>query len=195
MSDIHFEVTPPERWSRIQVLLRLAVVFILAQLQMRAGWILVAFYWLLPVVAALSIQQQGAHDYPLQGGRRVHRVLHVWSAVLAYLLCVTDRFPTSAADLSSVRFEVIPGEDPTFARALLRLLTSLPELLVVVLLGWIASLLGVVSALSILLIERVPASILRLTTFYLALQARWLAYHASLVDTHPLFAAAGWQPR
>lgn len=189
MSDVEIEVTPPERWSRIQVLLRLAVVFMLAQLQTRAGWILAAFYWVLPIVAALSIQQDGPSEYPLQGGKRVLHVLHWWTALLAYLLCVTDRFPTSSADLSAVRFEVIPSEAPSFARALLRLLTSLPELLLVALLGWVACLLAVVAAASILLLERVPPPILRFSRFYLALQARWLVYHASLVETHPLFDA------
>jgi Domain of unknown function (DUF4389) len=193
--DVQFEVTPPQRWSRIQVLLRLVVLFALARLETRAGWILAAFYWLLPVVAALSIQQQGAHEYPLQAGRGVHRVLHWWSVLLAYLLCVIDRFPTNAGDLSAVRFEIIPSEDPSFGRALLRLLTSLPELLVVAVLGWVACLLAIIAAASILLVERVPAPIVRFSSFYLGLQARWLVYHASLVETHPLLDAPRWQPR
>lgn len=193
-SDVQFEVTSPERWSRIQVLLRVAVVFMLAQLETRAGWFLGAFYWLLPVVAALAIERQGAREYPLHAGERLHRLLHWWSAVVAYLLCVTDRFPTSPADLRSLRFEVIPSEDPSFGRALLRLLTSLPELLVVAFLGWVACLLAVVAAAGILLLERVPGPILRFSTFYLSLQTRWLVYHASLVETHPLLDGPRLQP-
>jgi hypothetical protein len=193
--EVQFDVTPPQRWNRIQVALRLAVVVTLSQLEARAGWILMAFYWLLPIIAALSIQRQGAHEYPLGAGKGVHRVLHWWSALLAYLLYVTDRFPTSPADLSSVHFEVTPSDDPSFARALLRLITSLPELLVVALLGWVACLLAVVSSASVLMLERVPAPIVRFSSFYLALQARWLVYHASLVETHPLIDTPRWQPR
>jgi hypothetical protein len=53
---------------------------------------------------------------------------------------------------------------------------------------------GLIAAASVLLVQRVPDSVQRYLRFYVSLQARWLAYHASLVDAHPLLDSPRWQP-
>jgi hypothetical protein len=193
--DISFNVQAPTRYSRTQVLLRLAIVLLLGLLQTRVAWIFGAFYLGLPIVAALSIQNQGPAGYPRMGGRSVLRVLHWWNAFLAFLLFASDRFPASTVDLGDVHFEVKSPGDVDFTGAVSRLLTSLPEFLVILLLGWLAGLVAVVAGVSVLLVERVPRFVQRFLGFYLSLQARWLVYHASLVNSHPLLDATRWQTR
>jgi hypothetical protein len=193
--DISFKVQTPTHYSRTQVLLRIAIVLLLGLLQTRVAWIFGAFYLGLPIVAALSIQNQGPSGYPQMGGQSVRRVLHWWNAFLAFLLFVSDRVPASSADLDDVHFEVKSPGDVDFTHAVLRLLTSLPEFLAILLLGWLAGLMAIVAGASVLLVERVPRFVQRFLGFYLNLQARWLVYHASLVSSHPLLDATRWQTR
>lgn len=192
---VQFEVVEPPRWARIQILLRLAVLALLAVLNTRMAWICGAFYWGLPVIAAISIQRDGARAYPEKNGRSVLRVLHWWNAFVAYMLLVSDRFPASSTELAQVRFDVRPSGAVDFTHALLRIVTSLPEFLAVLLLGWLASFVAVIGAVCVLFSERVPTVLLRFLGYYTALQARWLAYHAALVDTHPLLETPSWQTR
>jgi hypothetical protein len=193
--NVSFDVNAPARYSRVQVLLRLGIVLLLGLLHTKVAWIFGAFYLGLPVIAALSIQSQGRADYPTRSGQAVLRVLHWWNASLAFLLFVTDRFPTSPSDLEDIRFEVRPSGDVDFSQAVLRLLTSLPEFLVIILLGWLAGLMAIVAGVAVLLVERAPGPVQRFVGFYVRLQARWLVYHASLVSAHPLIGFRRWQPR
>jgi hypothetical protein len=194
--NVVFDVPPLERWSPAQVWLRLAVVFGLGLVHTSISWLFYGLYLGLPVAAAVCIQRDGVAEYPNRGGQTVLRILHIWNAVIAYLLFLTDRFPTDPSDLVEVRFEVNPAGQVSVAQALLRLLTSIPEFLVIALLGPVAALLGVVAGASVLFTGRVPALTLRFLRVYVALQARWSVYHCSLVDVHPLFHfSSEWQPR
>jgi hypothetical protein len=191
---VEFEANVPERRDRAQLVLRLALVAVLGLLQADLPWIILMFYLGLPIVAAVSIQRHGAEVYPRAGGAMVFGVLRWWTAFLAYMLFLSDRFPAVADDLTSIRFEVNPSGSVDFNRALLRWLASLPELIVLAGLTCGAVPLGVVAAASVLLTQRVPDWVQRYLRFYVSLQARWLVYHASLVDSHPLFDAPRWQP-
>jgi len=191
---VELEAHVPERRDRAQVVLRMAIVAVLGLLHASMAWIILLFYVGLPIVAAISIQRHGPEAYPRSGGSTVVALLHWWTAFLAYGLFVNDRFPAGADDLASVRFEVSPSGAVDFNRALLRWLTSFPELLVVAALGCVAAVLWLVAAASVLLVQRVPGSVQRFLRFYASLQAHWLLYHASLVDSHPLLGSAHWQP-
>ena len=71
------------------------------------------------------------------------------------------------------------------ASSLLRILTSLPALLLVAVLSLAAGLVWLVAAAFVLAAERMPtmlADFLRLT---LGVQFRMVAYHLSLVDRYP----------
>lgn len=197
MSDpsISFDVQAPARYSRMQVLLRLALVCLLALLQARLTWILAVSYLLLPVLAAVSIQNHDGAGYAEESRSSLLRVLHWWSAFVAFLFFVSDRFPGSSRDLASVRLEVAPGEPIVATQALLRLVTSLPDFVAVLLLGWVASVLAVIAAACVLVAERVPEFIRRFASFYVSLQARFLAHHAGLTGVHPLLDARRLQSR
>ena len=193
--DVSFEVQPPARFARVHVLLRVAIVLLLALLQTRLAWIFATLFVLLPILAALSIQKHGGVGYEGSSRQGIQQALHWWSAVLAFLFFVSDRFPAAKEDLAGVRFDVGPSEPVVVTQALMRLVTSLPEFLAVLVLGWGAGALAVIAAVCVLVAERVPKPIRRFLTFYVSLQARFLAYHAALVSAHPLLDGRGWQPR
>jgi len=178
-------VTPPVRWDRVQILLRVAIFALLAAVGVSVGWLSCALYLLLPVVAAVLISGRGAEGYLVGPGRDVARVLAWWNALLAYLLLLTDRFPLGREEPTPVRFDVVASGHPTVGRALMRLITSLPEAIVLVVLSTVASVVWLIGAIAVLVDERVPAFAWRYLHFVLELQARLLAYHASLVDPYP----------
>jgi hypothetical protein len=193
--DVSFEVQPPARYSRVHVPLRVAIVLLLALLQTRLAWIFATLYVLLPILAALSIQKHGGAGYDTSSRQGMQRALHWWSAFLAFLFFVTDRFPAAREDLAGVRLDVGPGEPVLVRGALLRLVTSVPEFLVLLVLGWGAGALAGIAAVCVLVAESVPEPIRRFLTFYVSLQARFLAHHAALVSAHPLWDWRRWQPR
>ena len=180
-----FEVAPRMRWERMQVLLRVAILIVLGFLGMSLGWALCALYVILPVLAAILISREGADGYIAGPGARVLRVLRWWNAFVAYFFMLTDRFPATEEDLAAVRFDVVPRGTPTVGSALLRLVTSLPEALVLAVLLCLGGLVWLVAAGAVLINERVPGFALRYLRFLVALQARMFVYHASLVDLYP----------
>lgn len=193
--DVSFEVQAPARYSRVQVLLRVAIFILLALLQARLAWILATLFVLLPILAALSIQKHGGAGYEDSHRQSMLRALHWWSAFLAFSFFLSDRFPAAQEDLAGVRLEVGPSTPVLGTQALLRLVTSLPEFLALLVLGWGAGALAVIAAAWVLATERIPEPIRRFLTFYVSLQVRFLAYHAALVSAHPLLDGRRWQPR
>jgi hypothetical protein len=96
---------------------------------------------------------------------------------------LTDVPPTSEPGPVELHVEVIDGTTP--AAALLRLLYSLPALLLVVVLSALAGVLWLVGAIWILAVERLPAFVGDFLALTLRTQLRLLAYHLSLVDVYP----------
>ena len=191
--EVRFEVRQPPRHARLQVALRVAIALLLALFHATAAWWLAVLYLLLPIVAAISIQHLGARGYAERAGKALLQGLHGWNAFVAYMLFVTDRFPAEPEDLALVSFEVEPSGRVDAAHALLRLVMSLPEFLVVLISGWAAALCSVVAAISVLLVERVPPGLWRFLSSYVAFQARWLVYHASLVERRALTGPNRWR--
>jgi hypothetical protein len=167
MSQGHFEfeANAPVGRERAQVALRLAIVAMLGLLHTRLGWIFLLFYLGLPIIAAISRQRHGPETYPRAGGVMLIGALRWWTAFLAYLLFVSDRFPATARDLAAIRFEVSPSGAVDFNRALLRWLASLPEFLIIAVLGCLAGALAVIAAVSVLLTQRVPDVVQRFLRF------------------------------
>jgi hypothetical protein len=172
-------------FSRSQVALRVAVVLALSVLGAPIAWGFGALYLLLPVVAAIVISSRGAVGYLECEGTRVLEILRWWTALVGYLLFLSDRFPLQASDLSSLRV-VAGGSNATVGSALLRLLTSLPIVLLLAPLWWLAGVLVVLAVFTVLLTESVPPICLRYFAFVTELQAQLLVYHASLTDRYPL---------
>ena len=83
-----------------------------------------------------------------------------------------------------------PAGTPTPASALLRLLTSIPALLLLALMSFAATVLWVVAALVILVRARPSVALSDFLALTLRYQFRLVAYHVSVVDRYPSLAGA-----
>jgi hypothetical protein len=184
-----FDVPSPARFERVQLLLRLIIMFVLGMIGVSMGWVALLLYVALPAVAAIAIQSRGADGYLAETAPALERLLRWLLSLSAYMLFLTDRFPTGGETL--VRFEVRRQGTPTPGAALARLLLSLPEMLVVALLACVGSVVWLLTVVTVLVAETVPAPFLRFQRGLLRWQARLLAYHASLVDVAPPFELDG----
>jgi hypothetical protein len=179
---VRFRVEAPARLARIHVVIRLALLLAIASI----GYSSV--YWLLylagPALVALLVVQRGGERYRDETAPRVVRALRWLAGAYAYLWLLTDAPPTAEAG-GPVELEVEPGPAPTATSALLRLVTSLPALLLAGLLSLAAGLFWIVGAISVLLVERLPPVITWFITLSLRYEAQLAAYHLSLVDRYP----------
>lgn len=184
-----FDVSSPPRFERLQLLLRLLILFLLALLGLRTGWIAMLVYVALPLVAALAIQSTGVTVYLERTAPSIVRVIRWLLSFQAYMLFVVDRFPTG--DETLVDFAVTTSGTPTPGGAVMRLLSSLPEALVLMILGCFGCIVSLLSGLAVLFTERVPRSFRSFQIGWLRWQARLLAYHASIVDVAPPYELTG----
>jgi hypothetical protein len=190
---VMFDVAPPVRWDRSQVLLRLLIFAALGLVGLSLGWFFLVVYMIVPIVAAVLISQRGTVGYLHGPGEKLLRLFHWWNAGVAYLAFLTDRFPTAEGDLHPVLFEASPRSVSGVGAALGRLLSSLPEALVLFILTWIGGIVWLVAAVGVLVNQRVPDFAWRYLRFVVGLSARLLVYHASLTDRYPPLAAPSHQ--
>jgi hypothetical protein len=181
-----FDATPPERFDRVQLLVRLLVSVILGVIGISIGWVFLLVFLGLPVVAAIAVNARGPDGYLSRVGPELARGLRWLLSFEAYMSFLTDRFPVGEETL--VRYEVTPVGVPTVSSALWRILSSLPEVLVLAVLGWVAAAVWLFSALFVLVTSEVPEPFRRFQMGLLRWQGRLLAYHASLVDVAPPYA-------
>ncbi len=183
---VTFDAEQPERYDRPQAALRLVILILLSLVGSVLGWLFGVVYLVVPVAAALLVQQAGASGYLAREPGRVSGWLRWLVAVYAWLLFLTDRFPSGAEP--GVSFGVTPGGSPTTASALLRLVTSIPSGVLLVLLGLVSALAWVVELVTVLVSEGVPRSLYGFQRGVVRWLARLLGYHASLVEEYPPFS-------
>ena len=170
------------RRDRLHVVIRLLLLVALAALGMSSlYWVL---YVAIPAFVALRLSAGGAQRYLHEDAPRITRVLRWFAAVYAYLWLLTDELP-SAENEGPVELTLEPSGQPTVRTALLRLLTSLPALLLLALLSMVAVVLWIIGAIAILLSERLPPGIADFIAMKLRYQFRLVAYHFSLAPRYP----------
>jgi len=185
---VRLHVERAARTSRIHVLTRLLLLLAVGAL----GWssIYWALYLALPAVAALLILRRGGGEgYLSEDGPRLVRVLRWLAAAYAYLWLLTDVLPTAQG--GPVDLQVAPSGSPTPTSALLRIVTSIPAIVLLGLLTIAAGLVWIVGAASILAIERMPGVLADFLALTLRVQFRVVAYHLSLVDRYPSLEDSG----
>jgi hypothetical protein len=170
--------------ERVHVVIRLALLAALGTLGCSSlYWML---YLALPAVAALLISAKGAERYHAEDAPGIVRVLRWVAGAYAYLWLLTDTPPSTepggASDL-----QVGPEGAPTTGAALLRLIFSLPALVVLGVLSLAAGVLWLIGALWILVSRRMPHALASFFALMLRYQFRLVAYHLSLVDRYPSF--------
>jgi hypothetical protein len=184
---VHYTVSRPERYTRLQLLVRLLASAALGVLGLSLGLIVVAVYLVLPAFAAVRLTARGGEGYLREDGPRVVRLLAWLAAVYAWFALVTDALPVRDPDeLVHVRVEPLGTPDAT--TTLWRLLVGLPSALVLAFLGCLGGVVWLWSALRVLLFEQVGDA----AHAYLVGVQRWtirlLAYQAALVDVYPPFS-------
>ena len=183
---VQLDVTSPPRFDRIQLALRLVIAIALGWVGATAGWLWCLLFFALPVIASVAISTRDPKYYVDEVGPTLWRALGWLLAFSAYMLLLTDRFPTGES--ADVHIEIQLDGHPTTGSALLRLILSIPSGAVLAILGIASSVLVVVSAVMILVERQIPAGIFAFQRGVLRWQARLLAYHASLVDEYPPFS-------
>jgi hypothetical protein len=179
---VHFSVERPERFERPHVFLRL-LILILVSAVVAFAWVLALIYIALPVVSA-AFASRDKDRFHEEGAVQIRRVLHWIVAFDAYLSLLTDRLPTEDPP-GGARFDVRFTGSPTTGSALMRLITSIPNALVLAALGFAATITGIVAAVFVLVQEDYPDGLYCFHTGVVRWFARLLAYHGSLVDEYP----------
>lgn len=182
-----FNVSKPEKFDRVQLALRLAVVIVLSILAGAVGWIFGLVYLIFPVLAAIFISSKGAEKFLSEDGPKMTGWLRWVLALYSYLGLLTDKLPTEEPE-KIVTYEVTTGGSPTVGSALLRLIFAIPSAIVLALLSIIGGILWIVAAIMILIQEDYPEGIYNFNLGVMRWEARLLAYLASLVDPYPPFA-------
>jgi hypothetical protein len=182
---VRLATEPGERLDRVHVAVRLALLLALAAIGCSS------LYWLLylslPALVALLISSKGPERYLAEDGPRLVRALRWLAGAYAYLWLLTDAFPTGDGD-AAVQLEVETGGAPTMGSALLRLVYSLPALLLLAILSFAATILWIIGAIAILVTRRLPRAFASFFAVTLQFQFRLAAYHLSLVERYPSLA-------
>jgi hypothetical protein len=178
---VQLEVQTPGRIARIHVLTRLALLIAVGTLGISAVY--GALYLALPALVSLALAQKGTDTYRTQYAPKLVKMLRWLAAAYGFMWMLTDVLPTAQGSPVDLRVEV--SGEPAVGSSLLRVITSLPALLLLVILSTAASLLWIVAALFVVVRERMPDGIARFIAATLRFQFRLAAYHLSLVDRYP----------
>lgn len=188
MSDhpVRLDIEPPKQTARIHVVTRLVLLAAFAALGCSGiYWFL---YLALPALAAIAILRKGGERYLTEDAPRIVRVLRWLASAYGYLWLLTDFLPTADGSPVDLRIEV--GGHPSAGSALLRLLFSLPALVLLVVLSAVAGIFWIAGAVLILLRERIPGPFADFLAFALRFQFQLVAYHLSLVERYPSLRTA-----
>src|SRR5579871_5200881 len=178
---VELEIEHPKRTARIHVLTRLALLAAFSALGCSGiYWFL---YLAIPALVATVILSRGADRYLSEDGPRVVRVLRWFASAYAYLWLLTDVLPTAGGSPVDLRIQ-LEGR-PSAGSALLRLIFSLPALVLLAVLSLIAGVAWIIGAVVILVRERLPGGIADFLSLTLRVQFQLVAYHLSLVDAYP----------
>lgn len=182
--EIHIE--SPPRFDPIQILVRLVLALALGFLGLTVGWIGCALFLVLPAVAAVYISSRGPEAYLTDAGPSLSRALGWLIGFHAYMLMVIDR-PQGGRQPAQIRMAIHPSGHPSIQAAALRLLSSLPAALFLVVLLLPATVFALVGVVTVLVARTQFEPLLRFQRAVVCLAGRLVAYHAALVDTYPSF--------
>jgi hypothetical protein len=178
-----FDTVRPERFDRRQVFLRVVVLFVFSAV----GSVGSLLYLGIPILAGIMISGKGGQRFMEEDSPRVAGWLHWIVGVAAYVSFLSDRFPTERPE-TAARLEIAPSGIPTVGTAVLRIITSIPSVLVLLLLCVVSLVVWVVAALWVLVRRSYPEALYGYQRAVVRWGARLLAYHASIVDRYPPFA-------
>jgi hypothetical protein len=127
---------------------------------------------------SVRVGQKSGQRYLDENGPMLTRVFTWILGVIAYLAMLTDRLPTR--DEQRVRFEVERSGSPTVGSTLLRILYSIPSLIVLAILVFVGAFVWLLAVVLVLVNERYPESAWRFLCGLVRWEAYLFAYLASL---------------
>jgi hypothetical protein len=175
------------RFERVQVFYRILWLAAVGILHQTVGGLFVALYLILPVAAAVSISRNRGTGFDEHDRDSLVAVIDWAVSFYAYLLFVSDRFPSPSGD-NATRLVVRPSGAPHVGSAIGRLVKTLPHAVVLCVLGFAAGLVACALAILVLATEKCPEGLRAFQRDVVAWVGRVLAYHASLVEAYPPFA-------
>jgi hypothetical protein len=182
---LQYGVARPERFSRVQLAMRLVAFVALGMLGLSFGAILLFAYLALPVLAVSRLSSGRTKEaYVREDGPRILLLLHWLAAIMAWAGLISDRLPVQAPS-ETVSLSLERPASPGVTSAAWRVIGGLPSALVLVLLGWLGILVWLWAALGVLFTERVGAAPFGYLVGLQRYSLRLLAYQASLVDEYP----------
>lgn len=192
---VSYWVKRPERFTRLQLLIRVVAFVALGALGLSFGSVFAFAYLALPVYAASRLASRDEpRAYLDEDGSRIVKALHWFAALCAWAGLLTETLPGRQPEEAVYLRLENTAVRPTSRSAIWRVLVGLPSALVLMLLYWIGAFVWLWAALSILITERVG----RGAFDYLVGLQRWtirlLAYQASLVDDYPPFSFSDTPP-
>lgn len=185
---VHYSVTPPSRFTPIQLLVRVTAFVAVGAVGLSFGTLFALVYLLLPLIAASRLLSLGdSTAYVREDGPRIAAALRWIAAVSAWAGLVVDELPLGGSP-DSVRLSIEGAPRPTPTTAMLRVLMGLPSALVLAFLCAVGVFVWLWAAASVLVTQQIGP---RAFEYLVGLQ-RWslrlLAYQASLVDAYPPFS-------
>jgi hypothetical protein len=185
---VHYSVQYPERFSRLQLAIRILAFVALGMLGVSFGAAFLFAYFVLPIVAASRLASgRSAEAYVREDGAVILSVLRWFAALSAWAGLIAERLPERRPE-EVVRLTVTGLPRLTPGAAASRVIAGVPSLLVLGLLAWIGAFVWLWAGASVLFTERVG----RTPFGYLVGVQRWglrlLAYQACLVEEYPPFS-------
>ncbi|MFO0748235.1 MAG: DUF4389 domain-containing protein [Myxococcota bacterium] len=192
---VRFLVVRPERFTRLQLLIRFVASIALGMVGLTFGGAFMFAFVGLPAYAASRLSSVGPASFRDDDGPRVLRVLHWCIAVSAWAGLTVEHLPgRGPGEMVSLQLERDASFAPTPGAAIARVFTGLPSAFVLMLACCVGALVWLWAALTVLFSERVGR---RAPAFLEGLQrwsARLLCYQASLVADYPPFALSDDAP-
>jgi uncharacterized protein DUF4389 len=181
---VTFDVERPAGFSRAAVPMR-ALILLIFFIPGSINWVASLFY--LPITTAVLVHQKGPARF-LDEDRERMTVLIGWIiSIYSYFAFLTDSLSLDARESTNIRFAVEPSGSPTPRSALLRIVTSLPNVIVFGVYGIAALGVWLVAGLSILVTGNYPRALYAYQRGINRWQARLFSHHTSLVDEYPPF--------
>jgi len=182
---VEYHAKHPQRFSVVQLALRLVVFIVLGALGISFGLLFFVLYLGLPAFAAIRIQSGGHQRYLSVDGPNIVGMLRWVAAVCAWTGLVVDRLPQrDPAELVTLSVKHWDGQ-PTPGTALARVVTGLPSALFLLIVGFVGTFVWLWAALSILFTHNVGSNAHAFLEGVQRLCLRLLVYQASLVESTP----------
>lgn len=181
---VTFDVERPERFARGGVPLRV-VILVLFFLPGAINWVASLFY--LPITTAVLVREKGPQRFFAEDRERMTVLVGWIVGIYSYFAYLTDHLTLDARAESEIRFSVVPSGSPTPRSALLRIATSMPNVIVFGLFGLLALVVWVIAGLCIVATGNYPRGLFAYQRAINRWQARLFSYHTSLVDDYPAF--------